>query len=261
MKKISNRCIVCKNLRYVLSTHTILSKYKIKYFKCENCGVIQTEEPYWLNEAYTDVIANADTGLLSRNLLLRNITATTIINLFSKDFKYLDYAGGYGVLTRLMRDIGFDYYWYDPLSVNLFSRHFEHKKGNKYELVTAFEFLEHIQNPVEELSNIFTKHDCKAILFSTTLYKDPVDKDWWYFAYETGQHISFYNKKTLQYIANKLGCYLYTNSRNIHLISKIKVNPILFWIATNLWFLEFPIIKYFIKSRTFRDHVEIIKRK
>ncbi len=38
---------------------------------------------------------------------------------------FLDYAGGYGVFTRLMRDIGFDFYWHDPYTQNLFANGFE----------------------------------------------------------------------------------------------------------------------------------------
>jgi hypothetical protein len=49
--------------------------------------------------------------------------------------------------------------------------------------------------------------------------------DWWYFAPETGQHISFYTKKSLLMIAKQFGLNLYTNRCDLHLLTT-KKNPI-----------------------------------
>jgi len=48
----------------------ILNKYTIDYFHCPNCGFLQTQEPFWLDEAYKDPINISDTGYLSRNIYL-----------------------------------------------------------------------------------------------------------------------------------------------------------------------------------------------
>jgi len=61
---------------------------------------------------------------MSRNISSSKITAVILFFLFKKFGKFLDFGGGYGIFTRLMRDIGFDFYWYDPHStkekINLF---------------------------------------------------------------------------------------------------------------------------------------------
>ena len=35
--------------------------------KCPKCGYVQTETPYWLEQAYVHAINRSDTGLLRRN--------------------------------------------------------------------------------------------------------------------------------------------------------------------------------------------------
>ena len=47
----------------------LLNKYDVQYFYCEETGLLQTEEPYWLDEAYDQAIAATDTGILRRNFL------------------------------------------------------------------------------------------------------------------------------------------------------------------------------------------------
>ena len=106
---LSTVCRVCKMEVEALFSTVILGKYSVKYCKCSQCGYVQTEEPYWLEEAYNTPINDSDTGMIMRNLWLKNIAATLIYFLFDKKRKFLDYGGGYGVFVRLMRDVGFDF--------------------------------------------------------------------------------------------------------------------------------------------------------
>jgi hypothetical protein len=46
-----------------------------------------------------------------------------------------------------------------------------------------------------------------VLIFSTlTFHGAPPSRDWWYYAFESGQHISFYQKRTLARLAERLGC-------------------------------------------------------
>ncbi|MDM9385348.1 hypothetical protein QUB80_32355 [Chlorogloeopsis sp. ULAP01] len=38
------------------------------YYFCEESGLLKTEKPYWLDEAYQEAIADTDTGLVRRNI-------------------------------------------------------------------------------------------------------------------------------------------------------------------------------------------------
>lgn len=118
-------CKICGSITKSIFSAKIIKKYQVDYFNCEYCGFLQTEEPYWLEEAYNEVINISDTGILKRNLDLMKAVSILIYFLFNKDAQFLDFAGGYGTFTRLMRDIGFDYY-YDKYSKNLFARGFEY---------------------------------------------------------------------------------------------------------------------------------------
>jgi hypothetical protein len=216
-----------------------------------------TEEPYWLTEAYEQPINKSDTGLLLRNQKLQRISSTLLYFFFNETFKYLDYAGGYGVFTRLMRDNGFDFYWDDPYTTNLFAQGFEDFKPEKYNLITCFEVYEHYLNPAEETEKILERTD--NILLSQLLLPEPIpasDK-WWYYGLEHGQHISFYSKETFEYLAKKHNLNFYSY-QNIHLLTPKKLNQ---WVFTNLIkFSGYGIYQYIqkkLKSKTFEDHLLI----
>ena len=133
----------------------VLSKYQVSYYHCPHCGFIQTEDPYWLDEAYKDPINVEDTGLLSRNISFSEMTALLIYFLFDKNGIFLDYAGGYGIFTRLMRDIGFNFFWHDPMTQNLLSRGFEYSDSlPRCELLTSFESFEHFKDPLTEITKM-----------------------------------------------------------------------------------------------------------
>jgi hypothetical protein len=46
--------------------------------------------------------------------------------MFDANNRFIDYGGGYGLFVRLMRDAGFDYYWFDKFCDNVLSKGFEH---------------------------------------------------------------------------------------------------------------------------------------
>ena len=69
---------------------------------------------------------------------------------FDPKAKFLDYGGGYGMLVRLMRNYGFDFYYFDKYCQNLFANGFDLKDSacSRFELLTAFELFEHFSEPV-----------------------------------------------------------------------------------------------------------------
>lgn len=230
-----------------------MNKYVISYFYCNNCGFLQTEEPFWLQEAYREPINISDTGYLQRNLYYSKKLTILLFFWFNKDGKFLDYAGGYGVFVRLMRDIGFDFYWYDLYSQNLFARGFEHKEGTKYQAITCFEAFEHFINPIKELEKILSLSS--NIIFTTELLPSPIPKpeEWWYYGLDHGQHISFYSKKTFEYIAQKYNLN-YANINSLHFLTKKKIlNVHLKVLKLSKYGLD-KLIKKLVKSKTCDDY-------
>ena len=216
-------CKICNSSSRLVFKAQVLSRYQIAYFHCVSCGFIQTEKPYWLEEAYSSAISSLDVGLVSRNLELAESTVRIITQHFEYGAKFLDYAGGYGLFVRLMRDRGFDFYRQDVYCENIFARSLDVQDllpGTRFELVTAFEVFEHLVNPIDEIQTIFTYAD--SILFSTELQPHvPINsvKDWWYFVPESGQHVSLYTRESLEIIAKKFNCFLYTDNAHLHLMT------------------------------------------
>ena len=48
----NNLCRLCKGGQKYSFSKKILNKYHVDYFKCSECGSLQTEYPYWIDEAY-----------------------------------------------------------------------------------------------------------------------------------------------------------------------------------------------------------------
>ncbi|HLO80517.1 MAG TPA: class I SAM-dependent methyltransferase [Chitinophagaceae bacterium] len=228
-------CKICTRPTSYFDEAVIMGKYKIWYYRCGSCGFIQTEDPYWLEESYNSAINITDTGILARNLRLSKITAGIISIFYKSDSEFLDYAGGYGIFTRMMRDLGYDFYWQDPYCKNLTARGFEIPDNKKVSLVTAFEVFEHLEEPIAEIEKMRVYSD--SILFTTELYAQdriPKTSEWWYYGLEHGQHVGIYCIESLKALAAKLNMNLYSDNRSIHLLTARKINPALFYLALKL---------------------------
>ncbi len=128
-----------------------------------------------------------------------------------------------------MRDYGFDFFWQDKYCDNLLAEGFEYTKDNgQAKAVTAFEVLEHIERPVEFIKNAIAEFDVDTLIFSTVLYQGspPNPSDWWYYGFASGQHIGFFQRKTLQFIGQRLNLKL-SSANNIHVLSRTTVSETL----------------------------------
>jgi hypothetical protein len=217
----AERCRVCGEDTLPFGSARILASLDVDYYRCQACGFVQTEEPYWLERAYEQPIAKIDVGILSRNLALADTAAAAISILLESDGRFLDWGGGYGILVRLMRDRGFDFYWRDPFCDNLFAQGFEWTDGTRAEAVTAFEVLEHLPRPVDDCARMAEIAD--NFLISTLLLPEPAPApgDWWYYAPEGGQHVSLYSRRSLTVLADQLGMFVASNrGRSVHLFTR-----------------------------------------
>ena len=224
-------CRICHQEAPLFAQSVVLNRHAVDYFRCSGCGFIQTQEPTWLSEAYSDVIAAGDIGLVGRNLFLAGITHSVLNFCANPNGRFLDYGGGYGLFVRLMRDRGFDFRWQDPFCQNLFAKGLEADAGEKFDVITAFEVLEHLPNPVEAVESMAARAD--AIFFSTELQPagPPKPGEWWYYALESGQHISLYSRESLVRLGEKFGMKLHTNGRNLHLFTRGAVSQVKFRLA------------------------------
>lgn len=256
---VNNLCRICKSNTQNIYTLTVLKKYQVDYHHCPSCGFIQTDNPFWLEEAYNESINDTDTGYMARNQFLSKKVSLFSLLECNVQGKFLDYAGGYGVFVRLMRDVGVDFYWDDKYTKNLFSKGFEYIEQEKVEMITTFESFEHFVDPILEIESMLGKTDC--IYLSTDLINDDIlpEKDWWYFGLEHGQHISFYSRRTFITIAEKYNLNVEFLNGTV-VLSKRKVRRITRVLDKLLRFIPSSLIFRFFNTKTWADHVNIKNR-
>ena len=252
-------CRVCGNTesRYIFKGKLI--NHFIKYYECSICGYVQTEIPYWLDEAYDSAINDNDIGIILRNQICSKRASNLCVLLNIRNDFILDFAGGYGIFTRSMRDIGFNVLWQDKYCNNLLAKGFGYD-GQDVKLLTAFEVFEHLENPTNTLDEMF---DISSnIFFSTLLIPEPTPKieEWWYYGQKHGQHIGFYREKTLKYLAKKYNKKLYSYNSEIHLFSEKKFPNIFYIMLMKFYNLFFIFTQKRVSSKIWNDYLDVDRK-
>lgn len=252
-------CDICDNKVRKIFDAIILKKYPAEYFFCDQCGFLQIKNPIWIQEAYVNPINISDVGYITRNIYLSKKTLILFTLLFGKKNKFLDYAAGHGILVRLMRDYGLDFYWNDLYTQNLFVKGFEHT-DQEIKAITCFECFEHFEHPIKEIEKVLKISN--NIFFSTLLLpkKIPMPKDWDYYGLDHGQHISFYSIKTLEYIAKKYKLNFYTDGANLHLLTEKKITNLGFKILLFLSKIQLDILIKKLLGSKMEEDFRVIKK-
>lgn len=187
----------------------VLNKHEVRYLHCQQCLSLQSEPPFWLDEAYAaNNLSNLDTGAAHRNL--HNFAACWSLCKLLRLRNVVDIGGGDGLLCRLLRDYEINCFVRDKYATPTYSQGFEQPNFTTPDLVVAFEVMEHYPNPRQDLEELFRLQP-KALLASTAIFSQQ-GKDWWYLAPEAGQHVFFYSRKALDLIADRYGYELLISS-------------------------------------------------
>ena len=186
--------------RFVL---TVLDRHEVKYYTCASCGSLQTERPYWLDEAYTrGALADVDTGAVMR-ALDKQATVVSLLKVLGlpRESRVLDFGGGTGLLCRLLRDSGVDARLLEPRgSHELSPGHSIDEVDEMFDVICAFEVVEHLAEPLEVLDPVLTFGE--TVLIGTEPYVGQ-DETWWYLTPSTGQHVFFYSPAAFEWLARR----------------------------------------------------------
>ncbi len=192
-------CRLCSSDANFVFEKTILYKHQVYYYECQTCKSLQTEYPYWLDEAYEYSLSNLDTGAVQRNLnnfaLCYAFANTLNIN------SVIDYGGSDGLLCRFLRDHVIDCRTYDKHATPLYAQDFNCSSNIKADLLTAFEVFEHFKDPKIELDDVF-QFEPEYLLCSTEIYNGQ-GPQWPYLAEQGGQHIFFFSVDAINLVAKK----------------------------------------------------------
>lgn len=220
----TQECPVCESRISELGRGQVLGHIAVTYYCCTSCGLVSLPDPGWLDEAYSNPIALGDIGLLRRCQLLTKVTSAIVRTEGLSHGRFLDWAGGYGTLCRLLRDVGLDFEHWDPHCKNLFAVGHEGDPTKSYDLVTAYEVIEHLPSPVESLREIAEQTD--RLLFTTFLLPEPAPPPgtWWYYSPDSGQHVTFHTTRSLELLGQRLGYQLISNGEQLHMFHRGGVN-------------------------------------
>lgn len=231
-EKVMRHCPVCGRSAVVFGTGTVLARHPATFRRCDYCGTVFAEDPYWLGDAYGQAIAIQDVGLVGRNVTMSHSTILLARLVFRRAEHFVDFGAGNGMFVRLMRDAGFDFRYFDAHGPNLFANGCEVELNGsvRFDLATGFEVLEHLHHPTTDLKELAAVSE--ALLLSTVCLPEPAPplNAWWYYALDTGQHITFYTPRALDILARKLG-YCRQSHGNYHLFTRRRVPRLLLRIA------------------------------
>ena len=201
-------CRLCGGSTTEAFSRTVLGHLDVRYFRCDRCQSLETETPYWLDEAYEiGGHSDHDTGAVMRNLDKQAVVVSTLHALrLPRDSRVLDFGGGTGLLCRLMRDAGIDAWLYEPKGSRELSRGFEVDALDRhFDLVCSFEVVEHLTNPFVTLGELAAVAH-SALLIGTQPYLGQLG-DWPYLAPETGQHVFFVSPRGFSWFAAEVGLH------------------------------------------------------
>jgi hypothetical protein len=222
-----NLCRFCFSAVEYFSTAPVL-RYQGEYFKCPNCLSVQVTNAFWIEEAHTNAISKLDTGLASRCISAANMIGTVLALEGLCFSRGVDWAGGTGLLTRLLRDQGFKVFTFDKYAEPLHANGFELtaiEARSEANFISAIECIEHLENPIEELGRYTSTKE--LFFFTVDLISeetpDPSRNEWWYFLPESGQHITFPTAKGLSFFGNTLGFNHYFRIGSMHVLSRRKM--------------------------------------
>lgn len=200
-------CRLCSGQTTPVFTLKVLDKYDAGYFECLDCGSLMTEEPYWLDEAYAAKGVGYDTGAAQREL-----TNVLMMHAFfellgiPKSAMCVDIGAGTGMFSRMMRDRGYDFTAQDAYTLPHYMDQFPMLSLSPVNVITAFEVLEHLCNPILTLSAML-QSKIHYIFFTTELW-DRQGEKWGYLNPKQGQHVFFYSWRSLYNFAAANKCRL-----------------------------------------------------
>ena len=198
-------CRLCGGQTTRLWSLEVLRAHEVSYFECADCGSLQTETPYWLDNAYSSPGIGVDTGSAQRSIDLA-LRMSAFLDMLGVDraAQCLDFGAGSGLYGRMMRDRGWDYYAHDRYSTPFYMDAFSARPAEKaWTVISAFEVLEHLTQPAEDLESLLGG-GAGLFIFTTELWRGQ-GPDWPYLAPLHGQHVFFYSPKAIEGLAARVG--------------------------------------------------------
>lgn len=184
------------------------SGVSVNFYQCSLCDLLFTDFcDNWGSDEYTQFIYNEDYLIVDPEYdgTRAARTAHEMLPRFEsagKQLSLLDFGAGAGGFAQALRDAGFARVVnYDPYAGG-------EKPEGLFDVVTAFEVVEHSATPLETLDTLVSHMQVGGCIFvGQSMLPENIDRigtRWWYIAPRNG-HITFYSYRTISAYAAMRG--------------------------------------------------------
>ena len=199
-----------------------LSGVPIYYRRCPDCGHTWAPEfrewssEDFLNHIYNEDYVTVDPDYVSARPQGQAQLVTQLFGARREHIRHLDYGGGAGGLSSLLRGQGWDSDSFDPFPGD--GTRLE--TLGKFNFITAFEVFEHVPDVDSLMTNLTALMDEECLVMFSTLLNDanvlPNGRlNWWYASPRNG-HISLFSKQSLALLAERYGLGFRSFNESLH---------------------------------------------
>ena len=178
---------------------------EVSYHQCGSCGhafapsLIEKSPEWFAEHVYNADYINYDADYLDVNGGRVKEQSNALVFGYSfarKRIRHLDYGSGDGRLTKKLVAAGFDSVAYDPFSHDV-------APAGKFNMITAFEVIEHAADPDRFLSSLEAFMDDPCLIRIGTVPNDGEDINGWWYANPRVGHINLFSKRSMAALASR----------------------------------------------------------
>ena len=201
-----------------------LSGVPVYYVRCGSCGFTFAPDMHrWSLEEFSERIYNdeylkVDPEYLSGRPTVNAEHLMRLVGDGGRALRHLDYGGGHGLLSDLLRDSGWNSSSYDPFV----DRDTALAELGQFDLITAYEVFEHVPDVEGLAANLSQLLATDGIVLFSTLLSDgslgPNQRITWWYASPRNGHISLFSRDSLYHLAAREGFKFGSFSENFHVL-------------------------------------------
>lgn len=187
--------------------------------RCQDCEFSFVVGPSWLADSFSETLQPLDIGAVDRcSVVLDFVQTVARITGWRSRSRFIDWGGGYGLMTRMARDRGMNFANFDPYVRPLFSAPANLDNLCSTDVIVASEVFLHIENPLHILAELLSFSP--VVIITAVVPPDRISAEWWYLMPDTGQHVSFYPLHSLKKMAELTDAKLLSDGRFFHIFSR-----------------------------------------